>query len=74
MTYVMPPRRLWFLADILKIHLLKKAVGKLTPNSEISKGKVPWKQVAEYIANNGGSYHFGNATCRKRWDKLQAQP
>ncbi|KAH6681664.1 hypothetical protein B0J14DRAFT_679677 [Halenospora varia] len=55
------------------IRLLKKAVRKLTHNSDPSKSKVPWKLVAEYIANNGGSYHFGNATCRKRWDELQEQ-
>jgi hypothetical protein len=31
---------------------------------------VPWKKVAEYIVAHGGSYHFGNSTCRKRWDEL----
>jgi len=54
----------------MQVRLLKKAVRKLATGSDISRGKVPWKQVAEYIANNGGSYHFGNATCRKRWDDL----
>ncbi|KAE9379388.1 hypothetical protein N431DRAFT_460655 [Stipitochalara longipes BDJ] len=54
------------------IRLLKKAVRKLTLGDP-RKSKVPWKQVAEYIADNGGSYHFGNATCRKRWDELQAR-
>ncbi|KAG0646818.1 hypothetical protein D0Z07_6223 [Hyphodiscus hymeniophilus] len=52
------------------LRLLKKAVRKLSNGSDIAKGKVPWKLVAEYIANNGGSYHFGNATCRRRWDEL----
>lgn len=33
--------------------------------------KIPWKQVAEYIAKNGGSYHFGNATCRKKYDEIR---
>lgn len=33
--------------------------------------RVPWKLVGEYIWNNGGSYHFGNATCKKKWGKLQ---
>jgi hypothetical protein len=28
---------------------------------------VSWKQVADWIAQNGGSYHFGNATCKKKW-------
>ncbi|KAK1580072.1 uncharacterized protein LY79DRAFT_592498 [Colletotrichum navitas] len=35
-----------------------------------SSTKIPWKQVAEYIQRNGGSYLFGNATCRKKWDEL----
>ncbi|OJJ98200.1 hypothetical protein ASPACDRAFT_1857528 [Aspergillus aculeatus ATCC 16872] len=29
--------------------------------------KVSWKQVALYIHENGGSYLFGNATCKKKW-------
>ncbi len=29
--------------------------------------------MAEYIATQGGSYHFGNSTCRKRWDQLVAE-
>ncbi|PWY71053.1 hypothetical protein BO94DRAFT_526315 [Aspergillus sclerotioniger CBS 115572] len=29
--------------------------------------KVSWKKVAQYIWANGGSYHFGNATCKKKW-------
>ncbi len=32
--------------------------------------KIPWKKVAEYIVMHGGSYHFGNATCRKKWDAV----
>ncbi|TVY94067.1 hypothetical protein LAWI1_G000390, partial [Lachnellula willkommii] len=55
------------------VRLLKKAVHKLTSSSDLSRNKVPWKSVAEYIANNGGSYHFGNATCRKRWDELHSR-
>jgi len=26
--------------------------------------------VGEYIVKNGGTYHFGNSTCRKKWDEL----
>ncbi|KUJ21167.1 uncharacterized protein LY89DRAFT_665617 [Mollisia scopiformis] len=52
------------------LRLLKRAVRKLS-YGDPSKSKVPWKQVADYISNNGGSYHFGNATCRKQWDELQ---
>ncbi|KAI9724819.1 MAG: hypothetical protein M1812_000095 [Candelaria pacifica] len=35
--------------------------------------KIPWKQVADCIASRGGSYHFGNATCRKKWDDIQSR-
>jgi YHS domain-containing protein len=27
--------------------------------------------VGEFIFRNGGTYHFGNATCRKKWDEVQ---
>ncbi|KAK6585416.1 hypothetical protein PZA11_002143 [Diplocarpon coronariae] len=53
------------------IRLLRKAVRELSQNLDTSKSKIPWKLVAEYIADHGGSYHFGYATCRKRWDELQ---
>jgi len=32
--------------------------------------KVSWKKVAEHIWNHGGSYHFGNATCKKKWCEI----
>ena len=35
----------------------------------MNASKIPWKQVAEYVAERG-SYHFGNATCRKKWDEI----
>ncbi|OJD35799.1 uncharacterized protein BKCO1_15000155 [Diplodia corticola] len=39
--------------------------------ADVDANKVPWKKVADYIWQNGGSYHFGNATCKKRWLKIQ---
>ncbi|KAI1115124.1 hypothetical protein F5Y14DRAFT_147017 [Nemania sp. NC0429] len=54
------------------IRLLKKAVRKLAKGDSTS-AKVPWKQVATYIYEHDGSYHFGNATCRKKWDELVEQ-
>ncbi|KAJ2997606.1 hypothetical protein NUW58_g598 [Xylaria curta] len=54
------------------IRLLKKAVRKLAKDDKTS-AKVPWKQVAAYIYEHDGSYHFGNATCRKKWDELVEQ-
>ncbi|CAI7597983.1 unnamed protein product [Penicillium manginii] len=32
--------------------------------------KIPWKQVSEHIWVNGGSYQFGNATCKKKWCEI----
>ena len=45
-------------------------VGGGRGESQLSYGKVKWMQVAAYIKERGGSYHFGNATCRKRWDEM----
>ncbi|CRK21264.1 hypothetical protein BN1708_013052, partial [Verticillium longisporum] len=45
-------------------------VAKFAKEAENGRMKVPWKQVAEYIQQKGGSYLFGNATCRKKWDEL----
>ncbi len=43
-----------------------------TAGSGVAYGKVKWMQVAAFIKENGGSYHFGNATCRKKWDEVVA--
>ncbi|GKT52738.1 hypothetical protein ColTof4_14237 [Colletotrichum tofieldiae] len=52
------------------IHLLQRAVRKFAKGNDPASTKIPWKLVAEYIQRNGGSYLFGNATCRKKWDEL----
>ncbi|KAL2022495.1 hypothetical protein VTK56DRAFT_5102 [Thermocarpiscus australiensis] len=52
------------------LHLLEKGVRELAHSADLNSAKVPWKKVAEYIVAHGGSYHFGNSTCRKRWDEL----
>jgi hypothetical protein len=33
--------------------------------------KIAWKKVAGYIFDNGGSYQFGNATCKKKWYEIR---
>ncbi|KAF2276006.1 uncharacterized protein EI97DRAFT_458997 [Westerdykella ornata] len=33
--------------------------------------RISWKRVAEYITENGGSYKFGNSTCKKKWLELE---
>ncbi|KAJ5183711.1 hypothetical protein N7492_001327 [Penicillium capsulatum] len=32
--------------------------------------KVSWKKVAQHIWTHGGSYEFGNATCKKKWCEI----
>ena len=53
--------------------LLRQAVRTLAEGSDITTAKIPWKKVAEYIFENGGTYLFGNSTCRKKWDDLVAK-
>ncbi|KAL4935960.1 hypothetical protein BDV06DRAFT_217032 [Aspergillus oleicola] len=38
-----------------------------------SEPRVPWKKVAQYIWSQGGSYHFGNSTCKKKWFEVQGR-
>jgi len=45
----------------------------IVSDRELATAKVPWKRVAEYIVQNGGTYLFGNSTCRKKWDELREQ-
>jgi hypothetical protein len=33
--------------------------------------KLPWKYIAEYIEEHGGTYSFAPATCAKKWDELR---
>lgn len=51
-------------------HSLIRNLGK---EGTSKASKIPWKQISEYIASHGGSYHFGNATCRKKWDEINAK-
>lgn len=63
----------------MKVRLLCEAVnvysedGRISPYSRrpVPPTKIPWKKVAQYIWNNGGSYHFGNSTCKKKWCEVQ---
>jgi hypothetical protein len=41
-----------------------------TLSQEQRLAKVQWKKVADYINDNGGSYHFGNSTCKRKWLEL----
>jgi hypothetical protein len=36
--------------------------------------KVPWKKVADKIHANGGTYHFGNSTCKRKYMELHPSP
>lgn len=61
----------------LQLRLLNEAVDLLSPpqtttstRDSSSRSRIPWKKVAEYIVKHGGSYHFGNSTCKKKWDAV----
>jgi hypothetical protein len=48
-------------------------VTKHTKNmAKVNRETVPWKRVAEYMVEHGGSYLFGYTTVRKRWEYLMA--
>ncbi|KAJ6134513.1 hypothetical protein N7523_000835 [Penicillium sp. IBT 18751x] len=52
------------------IQLLVQAVSRYSePGVSVSRcpPKVSWKKVAQHIWDHGGSYQFGNATCKKKW-------
>lgn len=44
-----------------------------TTHTTYQEVKVPWKKVSAYIAENGGSYRFGNATCKKKWFEISGE-
>lgn len=61
---------------LAQVDLLDLAVQRYTGHTKGRKPRYPgdpealgvsWKYVGDYIAQNGGSYHFGNATCKKKW-------
>ncbi|KAK3369400.1 hypothetical protein B0T24DRAFT_360078 [Lasiosphaeria ovina] len=56
---------------LLEVAVRTLARGDLSPTANV-RAKISWKQVADYIYNNDGTYLFGNSTCRKRWDELVA--
>jgi hypothetical protein len=37
----------------------------------VASAKIPWKKVSEFIEGRGG-FKFGYATCRKKWDEVNA--
>jgi len=69
---------------VVKIELLREYVqqelDRIDANNYQSLGydqrlaKVQWKKVADYIIANGGSYHFGNSTCKRKWVELNPGP
>jgi hypothetical protein len=40
-------------------------------NIHVLGSKISWKKVADCIMAHGGSYRFGNATCKKKWKEMQ---
>jgi hypothetical protein len=48
-------------------------IGHGSNDSSMKVNKISWKNVAKYIKNNGGSYLYGNATCKKKWNEIQGR-
>ncbi|CRG92140.1 hypothetical protein PISL3812_09196 [Talaromyces islandicus] len=44
--------------------------GYSSEDTATTEPRISWKAVAEYIARNGGSYKFGYATCKKKWEEV----
>lgn len=40
------------------------------PRTKGALDKVPWKKVAEWMRDNKGCYHYGNATVKKKYQEL----
>ena len=40
------------------------------PQTKDALDKVPWKKVAEWMKDNKGCYHYGNATVKKKYQEL----
>ncbi|KAK5989842.1 hypothetical protein PT974_08104 [Cladobotryum mycophilum] len=59
----------WTPVDVV---LLRKAVLQYCKGKNPLAVRIPWKEIARFIIDHGGTYHFGNATCRKKWDELTA--
>jgi hypothetical protein len=67
-------------ANYLQIRLLRKVVSKEIRKLELRwlhlsrqdiMGRLSWKKVANYVSEHGGSYHFGNSTCKKKWTEIE---
>jgi hypothetical protein len=55
----------------MQLRLLEQGVrGTIMRGQSLITSKIPWREVAEYIYQSGGSNLFGLSTCRKRWYEL----
>jgi hypothetical protein len=62
--------------DTTQIRLLRRGVARAHKHRgegayiRSRSSKLPWKHIAEYIEEHGGSYSFAPATCAKKWDEV----
>jgi hypothetical protein len=58
------------------VRLLRRAVAHVNRqpsgngNRRRRTGKLPWKEVGDYITRYGGSYCFAPATCARKWEEV----
>lgn len=60
-------RQLRLMEESVKQQLDSLDIGYDSASRSARLQKISWKKVAEYILNHGGTYFFGNATCKKKW-------
>ncbi|KAM3419156.1 hypothetical protein BST61_g5100 [Cercospora zeina] len=63
----------WTVDDV---RLLRRAVARFSGQHGRGRGRdsgrLPWKQVSDYLTQEGSSYHFAAATCARKWKDLGA--
>lgn len=60
--------------NLFQIVCLEEAVKLFCNGRDPLRAKIPWKKVAEYIQQSGGTYLFGPATCKKKWETMFVVP
>lgn len=61
------------LREAVRVFSMAEPGTKLTREEELQRGRVSWKNVSAYIYEHGGSYRFGNSTCKKKWAEVSQQ-
>ncbi|KAF2438669.1 hypothetical protein P171DRAFT_154288 [Karstenula rhodostoma CBS 690.94] len=64
------PKDLRLLREVVQQQLDSIGDGHRSNDATQRLNKVSWKKVGEHISERGGSYRFGNSTCKKKWMEI----